>query len=618
MAGNYFSNPSPQWFDDNGDPLNLGTVEFFEAGGTTTPLDTFTDKDLTPGNENTNPLPLDSDGRSTTNVFLQQLAYNIVVKDSAGATIPNATRDNVSNITQIDVTGTATVDTYAALTALLKATLSDGTFRQVNSRDTRGDIEPVLFEFVSASTATANAGTILTTDEGGTGRWLMRFLGPVNAKWFGAKGDSVTDDTTAIQAAINEGTYLVSPGTYKITASLTFTGGTVGYWDNVVIDKAFNGEGLVFTGGSIFNEIHGNLTVDKLTFNAGTGLVASNDATDHGVVFRGNRIRQFGTLFSRRHQGNGILFDATGNANGSYYEFLQSFNNNSRGIGTAGTNDNSSVWTIKISTSNNFTGGIRLEDTYPARSWFFDFFNQEGGQDGASAGIRLGGMTRSIGRLYSEENISVGNEVEIAATTLDTHIWLSRANTVNNLGARVVTFLGGRQFGFGGTPNEGLMQNNNVTDQITQFIEKIWQGSSVFELFRRRILGTGTIQWKATKRSDSTTTTFEILPGNGIQVDGNLIEQTATAAADDTTPSVKGIRTLLIPTNTIATAITQLDDGVANQTVRIILTSATNPSTIADSGNFKLSAAFTPTIDDHIQLFTTNGTTWTEDFRSAN
>ena len=90
------------------------------------------------------------------------------------------------------------------------------------------------------------------------------------------------------------------------------------------------------------------------------------------------------------------------------------------------------------------------------------------------------------------------------------------------------------------------------------------------------------------------------------------------ATADDTTPSVAGATHLLIPANTVATAITQLDGASAGHQVTILMTSATNPSTIANAGNFTMSAAWSPGAGDTITLFTANGTAWYEVCRSNN
>ena len=97
-----------------------------------------------------------------------------------------------------------------------------------------------------------------------------------------------------------------------------------------------------------------------------------------------------------------------------------------------------------------------------------------------------------------------------------------------------------------------------------------------------------------------------------------VINGAVTAADGDTTPTVRGVRTLLIPSNTGATAISQLDDAIPGQRVTIIATNATNPSTLADSGNFTLSAAWAPGIGDTITLATANGTAWYEVCRSDN
>ena len=92
------------------------------------------------------------------------------------------------------------------------------------------------------------------------------------------------------------------------------------------------------------------------------------------------------------------------------------------------------------------------------------------------------------------------------------------------------------------------------------------------------------------------------------------------AAADDTTPSVLGKKVLRTPQNTGATAITQLDDAYAGQIVIVMNTTATNPSTIADSATFNLAsgANWSPAVaGDNITLFTTDGSTWFEASRSS-
>ncbi len=91
----------------------------------------------------------------------------------------------------------------------------------------------------------------------------------------------------------------------------------------------------------------------------------------------------------------------------------------------------------------------------------------------------------------------------------------------------------------------------------------------------------------------------------------------ATAAADDTTPSVKHLKTLTLPANTGATAITQLDDGRDGQKVTLFMSSSTNSSTITDGGNFALNGNWTPNTGDTITLVNA-GNAWREIARSPN
>lgn len=67
-----------------------------------------------------------------------------------------------------------------------------------------------------------------------------------------------------------------------------------------------------------------------------------------------------------------------------------------------------------------------------------------------------------------------------------------------------------------------------------------------------------------------------------------------------------------------ATAITDLDNPTVGKMVYLTGGSATNSSTIADSGNFNLTAAMTLGLDDVICLYVQADNDYIEMFRSNN
>lgn len=81
--------PKQQFFDANGDPLVAGKVYTY-AGGTTTPIATYTDQ--TGATANTNPIILDS--RGMANIWLQPtIAYKFLITDENDVT--QYTTDNI-------------------------------------------------------------------------------------------------------------------------------------------------------------------------------------------------------------------------------------------------------------------------------------------------------------------------------------------------------------------------------------------------------------------------------------------------------------------------------------------------------------------------------------------
>jgi len=175
------------------------------AGAPTATRRTFyTDPELT--TPAANPATLGAAGRV---VYVNPaLSYAFTITDAAEA----VTYDTIYQPAELDAAGAAAltpfvVSTYAALTALTSATgLVDNGVYYTYARATEEDGGAGFWRYDSASTATANGGTILAIDGGGAGRFFRLYTGAIQAKWF-TPFDNSTDETTTLQAAITAAQY---------------------------------------------------------------------------------------------------------------------------------------------------------------------------------------------------------------------------------------------------------------------------------------------------------------------------------------------------------------------------------------------------------------------------
>lgn len=125
-----------------------------------------------------------------------------------------------------------------------------------------------LFRFDALDTTSPdNTGTVIVDAAGN--RWKRQFSGPVNLKWFGARGDGLTNDTTAVQTAINVTLF------WDIGAGATQTGN-------------FNAAvGLLYpvntTGGAVTATLPANPNVgDRIGFRDANDTWDTNNLTING------------------------------------------------------------------------------------------------------------------------------------------------------------------------------------------------------------------------------------------------------------------------------------------------------------------------------------------------
>lgn len=239
-----------QFFSNAGVPLNGGKLYAY-AAGTTTPQTTYTSN--TGLTANSNPIVLDSAGRIPAEVWLtSNVNYKFVLNTSTDVTI--GTYDNISGLDANVLSSLASTSSNALGDALVG-------FKQSNSGG-----------FLSGATAR-------TVND--------KLQESVSVKDFGATGDGSTDDTTAIQAAINAsyGSTLYFPaGTYIVSAltvsnSLNLVG--VGYtFTTLKLKNSANNIPLTISAAT--NVSMSDLTVDGNKANNASGFscVRINGASD--------------------------------------------------------------------------------------------------------------------------------------------------------------------------------------------------------------------------------------------------------------------------------------------------------------------------------------------------
>jgi hypothetical protein len=128
-------------------------------------------------------------------------------------------------------TATITFDTVSDMTAAIGSVANErATLLGYTSAGDDGGGE---FYYASGSSATVDNGVVFSTS--GTGRWIRLFNTSLNPRYFGAKGDGTTDDSTAFNNClastysshvdVSDGTYIVQNLAINSARTVTLTAG---------------------------------------------------------------------------------------------------------------------------------------------------------------------------------------------------------------------------------------------------------------------------------------------------------------------------------------------------------------------------------------------------------
>ena len=141
------------------------------------------------------------------------------------------------------------------------------------------------------TTETDNGGTVIITTIGGTDYvYELQYDGAVNVKWFGAKGDGVTDDTLAVASIAEEKIYTPA----LLTSQIKYTDkkhidGNFNKWSFAVEDDADvlagRVQGIVFSSeGSDANRIYGATLKNAVFEMPYYAVMGGGTADNHFVI----------------------------------------------------------------------------------------------------------------------------------------------------------------------------------------------------------------------------------------------------------------------------------------------------------------------------------------------
>jgi len=304
---------------------------------------------------------------------------------------------------------------------------SSSTIRFTTAPPNNSDIQVrVIGSTVEVTTA---ASSVVTYNQGGTGSVSRtvenKLQESVSVKDFGAVGDGTTDDTAAIQAAINSlttgGNVYIPTGTYKITATLTddknaptSSGMPITLIGSGASEVAGEGTIIQTTGAMVGIIFDGNRSGGRHFHIKGDNGAA--DGSSHGIQVQSSRAK-WKDIVSSEHRGDGIKFRYGNNSN---FTDITTLSNNGNGFNADGTgyvdknsvskpNDLNACVFTNIDTRANALVGFRTG----VNSGFSNFIFGLTTQGNTGVGVEYNGDYYRTFGFYGESNDAGGTGKDI-------------------------------------------------------------------------------------------------------------------------------------------------------------------------------------------------------------
>lgn len=241
------------------------------------------------------------------------------------------------------------------------------------------------FYWDASSSATDDGSlVIMPTGWSGPGRWLRLDVNPAyNVKWFGAVGDGVTDDATAIQAALNAAgqsrAVFFPMGTYLVNTPINITSRKlVGERHGLSLSTG----GVVLKAGAAIDAVVYTLnnpgTIENIILDANEladyGLhmarsggpvtwvrnVVATKATVAGFFFDECQVMGAERLLAYGNLGHGVVIQ---DCNASRFSFIQSRQNQGHGIHVKRSVASGGVYLVNCNVENNTSTPVYIEGT---------------------------------------------------------------------------------------------------------------------------------------------------------------------------------------------------------------------------------------------------------------